>query len=101
MMKNLKMKIWVLIGFLFLAPAEEGAPEGEEGGAPLMIKEGALENPKVDAIFGLHVVPLPAGMISLTIRKRFLAISFISERLPSEENWFSFIILHLIPRTRV
>lgn len=40
--------------FLF-QPAEEGAPEGEEGGAELMVKEGALDNPKVDAAFGLHV----------------------------------------------
>ena len=40
--------------FLF-QPAEEGAPEGEEGGAKLMVKEGALDNPKVDAVFGLHV----------------------------------------------
>lgn len=36
-------------------PAEEGPPPGEQGGAKLMIKEGALENPKPDAIFGLHV----------------------------------------------
>jgi len=36
-------------------PAEEGAPEGEEGGALLMIKEGVLDNPKVEAMFGLHV----------------------------------------------
>jgi amidohydrolase len=43
------------VKFIF-QPAEEGAPEGEEGGAALMIKEGALENPKPDAIFGLHVV---------------------------------------------
>ena len=42
------------VKFLF-QPAEEGAPEGEEGGAQLMVKEGALENPKVDAIYGLHV----------------------------------------------
>src|SRR5213082_964474 len=42
------------IVFLF-QPAEEGAPEGEEGGAELMVKEGALDNPKVDAVFGLHV----------------------------------------------
>jgi len=42
------------IVFLF-QPAEEGAPTGEEGGAELMIKEGALDNPKVDAIFGLHI----------------------------------------------
>jgi amidohydrolase len=40
--------------FLF-QPAEEGAPVGEEGGAPLMIKEGALDHPKVEAVFGLHV----------------------------------------------
>lgn len=42
--------------FLF-QPAEEGAPKGEQGGAELMIREGALENPKPAAIFGLHVSP--------------------------------------------
>ncbi len=42
------------VKFIF-QPAEEGAPEGEEGGAELMVKEGVLENPRVDAIFGLHV----------------------------------------------
>jgi amidohydrolase len=43
---------------VFLSPpAEEGPPEGEEGGAALMIKEGVLENPKVEAIYGLHVDP--------------------------------------------
>ena len=41
---------------LIFQPAEEGP-----GGAEPMIKENALENPKVDAIFGLHVFPLPAG----------------------------------------
>ena len=42
------------VKFIF-QPAEEGAPKGEEGGAALMIKEGVLENPKVDVIFGLHL----------------------------------------------
>jgi len=42
------------IKFIF-QPAEEGAPRGEEGGAKLMVKEGVLENPKVDAIFGIHI----------------------------------------------
>ncbi len=42
------------VKFIF-QPAEEGAPAGEEGGADLMVRQGALENPKVDAIFGLHV----------------------------------------------
>ncbi|HEX3578660.1 MAG TPA: amidohydrolase, partial [Thermoanaerobaculia bacterium] len=52
------------VKFLF-QPAEEGAPEGEEGGAMLMVKEGALENPKVDAVFGLHVTSrYPVGEIA-------------------------------------
>lgn len=42
------------IKFIF-QPAEEGPPPGEEGGAKLMIKEGVLKNPDVDAIFGLHI----------------------------------------------
>jgi amidohydrolase len=49
--------------FLF-QPAEEGAPEGEEGGAPLMIREGALDAPAPSAIFGLHVFSrAPVGQI--------------------------------------
>jgi amidohydrolase len=42
------------IKFIF-QPAEEGPPEGEEGGASMMVKEGVLENPKVDVVFGLHI----------------------------------------------
>jgi len=42
------------VKFIF-QPAEEGAPSGEEGGAALMVKEGAFDNPKPDAVFGLHV----------------------------------------------
>lgn len=42
------------VKFIF-QPAEEGAPTGEEGGAALMIKEGVLDNPKVDVMFGLHI----------------------------------------------
>ncbi len=45
-------------------PAEEGAPVGEEGGAELMLKEGAFDNPKPDAVFGLHVFPGPPGSIA-------------------------------------
>jgi amidohydrolase len=52
------------VKFLF-QPAEEGPPPGEEGGAPLMIKEGALDNPRPDAIFGLHVISgIPAGTLT-------------------------------------
>ncbi|WP_205513366.1 amidohydrolase [Longitalea arenae] len=39
----------------FFQPAEEGPPGDEEGGAPLMVKEGCMENPKVDAVFGMHI----------------------------------------------
>lgn len=42
--------------FLF-QPAEEGAPAGESGGAKRMIAEGALDDPKVEAIYGLHQRP--------------------------------------------
>jgi amidohydrolase len=41
------------VKFIF-QPAEEGAPPGETGGASLMVKEGALQNPRPQAIFGLH-----------------------------------------------
>jgi len=52
------------VKFIF-QPAEEGAPAGEEGGARLMVKEGVLENPAPEAIFGLHVSsPLPSGRIT-------------------------------------
>lgn len=39
----------------FFQPAEEGTPGNEEGGAPLMVKEGAMDNPKVDVVFGMHI----------------------------------------------
>ena len=48
--------------FIF-QPAEEGAPAGEQGGADVMVREGVLDNPKVDAIFGLHVFPKALGSI--------------------------------------
>ncbi len=52
------------IKFIF-QPAEEGAPPGEEGGAKLMVKEGVLINPDVDAIFGLHITSMqPIGTLA-------------------------------------
>ena len=50
------------VKFLF-QPAEEGPPAGEEGGAELMIRDGALDGPRPAAIFGLHVMPAPVGTI--------------------------------------
>ncbi|MDT5059726.1 MAG: hypothetical protein QOH63_185 [Acidobacteriota bacterium] len=56
-LSKMRDEIHGTIKFIF-QPAEEGAPAGEEGGAALMIKEGALENPRPQAIFGLHVMPV-------------------------------------------
>jgi amidohydrolase len=45
-------------------PAEEGAPEGERGGARLMIEEGLFKDITPAAIFGMHVIAsLPTGVI--------------------------------------
>jgi len=52
---SLKSQLQGTVKFIF-QPAEEGAPSGEEGGAALMIKEGAFDNPRPDAVFGLHVM---------------------------------------------
>ena len=49
----------------FFQPAEEGPPAGEEGGAELMVREGVMQNPKVEAVFGLHVNSvLPVGHVA-------------------------------------
>ena len=62
------------VKFIF-QPAEEGAPKGEEGGAELMVKEGVLQNPKVDVIFGLHInSKLEAGKISYRPGGMFAAV---------------------------
>ncbi|HMQ03025.1 MAG TPA: amidohydrolase [Pyrinomonadaceae bacterium] len=51
---GMKDKIKGTVVFIF-QPAEEGPPPGEEGGASLMVKEGVMNNPKIDAIFGIHI----------------------------------------------
>ncbi len=53
-LNKLKKEVPGTVKFIF-QPAEEGPPGDEEGGASLMVKEGVMENPKVDAIFGLHI----------------------------------------------
>jgi amidohydrolase len=65
MLYQIKDQVPGTVKFIF-QPAEEGAPTGEEGGAKLMVKEGVLENPKVDAIFGLHIWSgTPVGEINV------------------------------------
>ena len=54
MLSQMRDDIHGTVKFIF-QPAEEMPPIGEEGGAKLMIEEGCMQNPKVDAIFGLHI----------------------------------------------
>lgn len=51
---GLKDKLKGTVVFIF-QPAEEGPPAGEDGGASLMVNEGVMDNPKIDAIFGIHI----------------------------------------------
>jgi len=53
------------IKFIF-QPAEEGTPAGEEGGAELMVKENAFDNPTPDAVFGLHVLGAAGNVGQIT-----------------------------------
>lgn len=60
---GLKPQLAGSVKFIF-QPAEEGPPPGDEGGAELMVKEGVLNDPKVEAIFGLHVFPYETGSLA-------------------------------------
>ena len=63
-LSSMKKDLHGTVKFIF-QPAEEGLPAGEVGGAEEMVKEGVMENPKVDAVFGLHIQSYqPAGTIT-------------------------------------
>jgi len=63
-LSSMKEDLKGTVKFIF-QPAEEGAPIGEEGGAEMMVKEGVLKNPDVEAIFGLHIsAKLEVGKIT-------------------------------------
>ena len=66
LLAGMKSQLAGSLKFIF-QPAEEGPPPGEEGGAALMIRQGVLENPKPEVIFGLHVY---AGVEAGTIAYR-------------------------------
>lgn len=69
------------VKFIF-QPAEEGAPEGEEGGAPLMVKQGVMENPTVDMTFGFHIESdIEAG-----------EIQYKSGAFMAAADWFSILV---------
>jgi amidohydrolase len=75
---GMKNKIKGTVVFLF-QPAEEGAPAGEEGGADLMVKEGVMDNPKIDAIFGIHV----------NSQTEIGKIKYKSGAIMASSDWFS------------
>ncbi len=75
---GVKKELKGTIKFVF-QPAEEGAPEGEEGGAPLMVKEGVLKNPDVDIMLGLHInAQSPVG-----------TIKYREEGMMAASDWFT------------
>ena len=53
-LSQLRSEVPGTVVFIF-QPAEEGPPANEEGGAPLMIKQGLMDNPAIDAVFGIHI----------------------------------------------
>jgi amidohydrolase len=75
---GMKQQLHGTVKFIF-QPAEEGPPNGEEGGAALMIKEGVLDNPKVDVVFGLHI------WSSVEVGK----IKYRSEGAMAASDWFT------------
>ena len=77
-LSGMKDKIKGTIVFIF-QPAEEGAPAGEEGGAALMVKEGVLDNPKVDAVFGIHI----------NAQTEIGTIKYKSGSFMASSDWFS------------
>lgn len=80
-LSKLKKDIAGTVKFIF-QPAEEGPPGNEEGGAPLMIKEGVMDNPKVDAIFGLHIAS------SVEIGK----LKYKSGSFMASSDWFTITV---------
>ena len=74
------------VKFIF-QPAEEGPPAGEEGGAALMVKEGVLENPKVDVIFGMHIQSIsPLGRITYRPAGMMAASDWFSIKVKGKQS---------------
>ena len=74
------------VKFIF-QPAEEGPPKGEEGGAGLMVSEGALDNPKVDVIFGMHIQSIsPLGRITYRPAGMMAASDWFTIRVKGKQS---------------
>ncbi len=60
---------------LIFQPAEEGPPPGEEGGADMMVAEGAFDAPRPEAVFGLHTFSeMEVGKVGYTVGPAFAAV---------------------------
>ncbi|MFL5772020.1 MAG: amidohydrolase [Flavisolibacter sp.] len=75
---GMKNQLVGTVVFIF-QPSEEGPPLGEEGGAPLMVKEGVLDNPKIDVMFGLHI----------NAQTNVGRIGYREGGIMAESDWFS------------
>lgn len=85
-LSGMKSELAGTIKFVF-QPAEEGAPEGEEGGAALMVKQGVLDNPKVDAMFGLHInAQTPVGQIKYREQGMMAAADWFTIKIKGKQS---------------
>ncbi|QXI26089.1 amidohydrolase [Pseudomonas vanderleydeniana] len=75
---------------LIFQPAEEGPPLGEEGGARLMVQQGALQNPAPDVIFGLHVTAGKAGTFTLSRQRTTAAADTFVARIIGRQTHAAF-----------
>ena len=72
--------------FIF-QPAEEGPPGEEEGGAPLMLKEGVFSDPVPEAIFGLHInSQTPAGVIKYKPGSTYAASDWFTIKITGKQT---------------
>lgn len=80
-----KQELAGTVKFIF-QPAEEGPPAGEEGGALLMIKEGVMDNPKVDVMFGMHIsAQAPLGQIRYRAKGMMAAADWFDIRIKGKQ----------------
>jgi amidohydrolase len=85
MLAGMKNDLPGTVKFIF-QPAEEGPPEGETGGAKLMVQEGVLDNPKVDVVFGLHVNShTPVGQIKYREKGMMAAADFFTINIKGKQ----------------
>jgi amidohydrolase len=85
-LSSMKDKIKGTVVFIF-QPAEEGAPAGEEGGAKLMVKEGVMDNPKIDAVFGIHInAQVEIGQIKYRPGSFMAASDFFSIKIHGKQS---------------